>query len=137
LPLPQRVDAINPFGDPLTVGNTPRVTALAAKHRLPALYLFRLLATNGGLISYGPDIADLFFRAGGYVDKILKGTKPAPGAAGRGRSHVVAVVGSSMGGMQVLQWGVSHPDLMDSLVYNLSRQLRATLMRQGGGLNVL
>jgi putative tryptophan/tyrosine transport system substrate-binding protein len=77
LPLPQRVDAINPFGDPLTVGNTPRVTALAAKHRLPALYLFRLLATNGGLISYGPDIADLFFRAGGYVDKILKGTKPS------------------------------------------------------------
>ena len=44
---------------------------------LPAIYLFRLFATNGGLISYGPDLADLFRRAGGYVDKILKGAKPS------------------------------------------------------------
>jgi putative ABC transport system substrate-binding protein len=73
----QHADGIIPFGDPLTLNNAPRVTALAAEHRLPALYLFRLFATNGGLISYGPDIADLFFRAGGYVDKILKGTKPS------------------------------------------------------------
>jgi putative ABC transport system substrate-binding protein len=73
----QRADAIVVFGDALTVNNAARVTALAAEHRLPALYLFRLFATNGGLISYGPDVADLFFRAGGYVDKILKGTKPS------------------------------------------------------------
>jgi putative tryptophan/tyrosine transport system substrate-binding protein len=73
----QHPDAIIVFGDPLTVNNAPRVTALAAEHRLPAIYLFRLFATNGGLISYGPDLADLFFRAGGYVDKILKGTKPS------------------------------------------------------------
>jgi putative ABC transport system substrate-binding protein len=73
----QHADAISVFGDALSVNNAPRVTALAAKHRLPAIYLFRLFATNGGLISYGPDIADLFFRAGGYVDKILKGTKPS------------------------------------------------------------
>ena len=55
----------------------PRVVALAAKHHLPASYLFRLFVTNGGLIVYGPDLADLFRRAGGYVDKILKGTKPS------------------------------------------------------------
>jgi putative ABC transport system substrate-binding protein len=73
----QHADAISVFGDPLTVNNAPRVTALAAKHRLPAIYLFRLFVTNGGLISYGPDIADLFIRAGGYVDKILKGAKPS------------------------------------------------------------
>ena len=73
----QHADAISVFGDPLTVNNAPRVTALAAEHRLPAIYLFRLFATNGGLISYGPDLADLFIRAGGYVDKILKGTKPS------------------------------------------------------------
>ena len=73
----QHADAIVVFGDPLTVTNATRVTALAAKHRLPAIYLFPLFATNGGLISYGPDLADLFFRAGGYVDKILKGTKPS------------------------------------------------------------
>ena len=73
----QHADAIIVFGDPLTVNNAPRVTALAAEYRLPALYLFRLFATNGGLISYGPDLPDLFLRAGGYVDKILKGTKPS------------------------------------------------------------
>jgi putative tryptophan/tyrosine transport system substrate-binding protein len=73
----QHADAIIVFGDPLTISNAPRVTALAAKHRLPAIYLFRLFATNGGLISYGPDLPDLFFRAGGYVDKILKGTVPS------------------------------------------------------------
>jgi ABC-type uncharacterized transport system substrate-binding protein len=73
----QHADAIVPFADPLTVNNAPRVTALAAKHRLPASYLFRLFVTNGGLISYGPDFADLFRRAGGYVDKILKGAKPS------------------------------------------------------------
>ena len=50
---------------------------LSLKHRLPAVYIFRLFITNGGLMSYGPDLPDLFFRAGGYVDKILKGTKPS------------------------------------------------------------
>ena len=73
----QHPDAINVFGDALTFNNAPRVTALAAKHRLPAIYFGRLFATNGGLMSYSPDIPDLFFRAGGYVDKILKGTKPS------------------------------------------------------------
>ena len=73
----QHADAIIVFGDPLTFRNAPQVTALAAKHRLPAIYLCRQFVTNGGLISYGPDFADLYLRAGGYVDKILKGTKPS------------------------------------------------------------
>ena len=73
----QHADAIVVFGDALTFNNAARVTALAAKHRLPAIYFGRLFATNGGLISYSPDIPDLFFRAGSYVDKILKGTKPS------------------------------------------------------------
>jgi putative tryptophan/tyrosine transport system substrate-binding protein len=72
----QHADAMVVFGDPLTSQQAPRVVALAAKHRLPASYLFRQFA-NGGLLVYGPDIADLFRRAGGYVDKILKGAKPA------------------------------------------------------------
>jgi putative tryptophan/tyrosine transport system substrate-binding protein len=54
----------------------PRVTALAANHHLPAIYLFRAFAP-GGLIVYGPDYADLLRRSGDYVDKILRGTKPA------------------------------------------------------------
>jgi putative ABC transport system substrate-binding protein len=73
----QHADAIIPLGDQLTVNHVTRVTALAAEHRLPALYGFRLFATNGGLVSYGADIADLLRRLGEYVDKILKGTKPA------------------------------------------------------------
>ena len=73
----QHPDAILPSGDALTFNNAARVTALAAKHRLPAIYFGRLFATNGGLMSYGPDVPDLFFRAGGYVDKVLKGTKPS------------------------------------------------------------
>jgi len=64
------------LGDALTVVEAPRVVALAAKHHLPAIHQLRQFA-KGGLIVYGPDIADLFRRAGGYVDKILKGTKPS------------------------------------------------------------
>jgi putative ABC transport system substrate-binding protein len=72
----QHPDAMIVFGDALTVVHGPRVIALAAKHRLPAIHISRQFA-NGGLVVYGPDIADLFRRAGGYVDKILKGTKPS------------------------------------------------------------
>jgi len=72
----QRADAIIVFGDALTNIEAPRVVALAAEHRVPAIYLFRQFA-NGGLVVYGPDIFDLLRRAGGYVDKILKGAKPS------------------------------------------------------------
>ena len=50
---------------------------LAARHKLPAVYPYRLFVMDGGLISYGPDPVDLFYRAAGYVDRILKGEKPA------------------------------------------------------------
>jgi len=52
------------------------VVALAARHRLPAVYPNRLFVTGGGLISYGPDSVDQYRRAAGYVDRILKGEKP-------------------------------------------------------------
>ena len=53
------------------------IIALAARHRLPAVYFGRIWAAAGGLISYGPDFLDPFRRAAGYVDRILKGEKPA------------------------------------------------------------
>jgi len=53
------------------------IVKLAAKHRLPAIYFDRLFVAAGGLISYGPDNNDQFRRAAGYVDRILKGEKPA------------------------------------------------------------
>ena len=51
--------------------------ALAAHHRVPAVYPFRYFAASGGLMSYGTDLAEVFRRAAGYVDRILKGEKPA------------------------------------------------------------
>ena len=53
------------------------VATLAARHRLPAVYPGRYSVTAGGLISYGPDLVDQYRRAAGYVDRILKGEKPA------------------------------------------------------------
>ena len=53
------------------------IIALAARHKLPAVYYRRYFVTDGGLISYGPDLVDQYRRAAGYVDRILKGEKPA------------------------------------------------------------
>jgi putative ABC transport system substrate-binding protein len=53
------------------------IVTLAARHRLPAVYYQRVFVTAGGLISYGPDFIDQYRRAAGYVDRILKGEKPA------------------------------------------------------------
>jgi putative ABC transport system substrate-binding protein len=53
------------------------IVALAAKHRLPAIFPYRYYAVGGGLASYGPDLVDQYRRAAGYVDRILKGEKPA------------------------------------------------------------
>ena len=50
---------------------------MASSHRLPAIYPYRYFAASGGLICYGPVLADSFRRAAGYVDRILKGEKPA------------------------------------------------------------
>ena len=58
-------------------GNRARVIASAAKHALPAVYTAGLWPKIGGLMSYGPDTPDLFYRAASYVDRILKGEKPA------------------------------------------------------------
>jgi len=53
------------------------VATLSAKHRLPTVYPYRFFVTGGGLISYGPDLVSQYRRAAGYVDRILKGEKPA------------------------------------------------------------
>jgi putative ABC transport system substrate-binding protein len=61
---------------PATVQNK-LIIALAARHRMPAVYPYRFYANAGGLISYGPNLIDLYRRAAVYVDRILKGAKPA------------------------------------------------------------
>jgi putative tryptophan/tyrosine transport system substrate-binding protein len=62
--------------DVFIVANRASVIELAAHHRLPAVYAFRNMAVEGGLMSYGVDVADLYRRSAAYVDRILKGAQP-------------------------------------------------------------
>src|SRR5262249_20201423 len=57
--------------------NRDLIITLAARHKLPAVYYERVVVTAGGLVSYGPDRIEMYRRAAGYVDCILKGEKPA------------------------------------------------------------
>jgi putative tryptophan/tyrosine transport system substrate-binding protein len=72
-----RVEALYVVNDPLVNTNRVRMNTLALAARLPAIYGFREFVEAGGLMSYGPNYSDLFPRAAGYVDKILRGAKPA------------------------------------------------------------
>ena len=62
---------------PGVIENRDLIVKLAARHKLPTVYYERLFVTVGGLVSYGPDFTDNYRRAAGYVDRILKGEKPA------------------------------------------------------------
>ena len=62
--------------DPTTIVHREQITALAALHRIPAVYPFRYYVTGGGLMSYGQNPIDMYRGAGSYVDRILKGEKP-------------------------------------------------------------
>ena len=64
-------------GSPLSLVHREVIIALSARHKLPAMYFLRQFVTDGGLISYGPHVPDQARRAAGYVDRILKGEKPA------------------------------------------------------------
>jgi putative ABC transport system substrate-binding protein len=63
--------------DSFTAAHRKLIVELAARYRVPAVYAFRFFAAEGGLISYGIDLVDQFRRAAAYVDRILKGEKPA------------------------------------------------------------
>jgi len=72
-----RADALIVPADALSTNNRVRITGLANKYRLPAIYEFKEFAEAGGLLSYGANLKDLYRRTATYVDKILKGAKPA------------------------------------------------------------
>lgn len=72
-----RVQAVYVVGDPLVADNQVQINALALAARLPTIHGSRGYVETGGLASYGPDFLALFRHAGDYVDKILKGAKPA------------------------------------------------------------
>lgn len=73
----KHVNAVMLGGSPFFFAERKRVVELARKHRLPSAYAFKEFVDEGGLMSYGADRGDLFRRAAHYVDKILKGAKPA------------------------------------------------------------
>jgi putative tryptophan/tyrosine transport system substrate-binding protein len=70
------VQALIVLTDPILFSQRKRTVDLANRNRLPAVYFFQGFVDEGGLMSYGPSDADLYRRAAGYVDRILKGTKP-------------------------------------------------------------
>jgi len=73
----RRPDAIFLVADPMTNMNRKRVIEFAATHRIPAMYEYDFIVRDGGLMSYGPSFEDSFRRAAFYIDRILKGAKPA------------------------------------------------------------
>ena len=73
----ERCEAIYVASGPLGPAKRAQLIALAAESRLPAIYSFRVFPVDGGLMSFGADYRDLFGRAAGFVDKILKGVRPA------------------------------------------------------------
>ena len=70
-------DGLIVTGSALTVFHRDLIVTLAARHKLPTVYFQRTFVASGGLISYGADVVDQYRRAAGYVDRILKGEKPA------------------------------------------------------------
>jgi putative ABC transport system substrate-binding protein len=73
----ERPDGLYVFGGPLMLANGKRIADFALKSRLPSIYNRKESVEAGGLMSYGADLADSYRRAATYVDKILKGAKPA------------------------------------------------------------
>ena len=75
--VPTSRDGLIVTGSALTVFHRDLIVTLAARHKLPTVYFQRIFVASGGLISYGAHIVDQYRRAAGYVDRILKGEKPA------------------------------------------------------------
>jgi putative ABC transport system substrate-binding protein len=73
----ERADAVLVFVAPVLISRRKQIAALAVKNRLPAMYGQPEYVEDGGLMSYGVSVVDLYRRAATYVDKILKGAKPA------------------------------------------------------------
>ena len=73
----KQVGAITIVGSPVFFAERKTIVELAGKYRLPAIYFQKEFVDEGGLMSYGADFTDLFRRSAHYVDKILKGAKPA------------------------------------------------------------
>ena len=72
----ERADGVHVLPSPFFDRHRARIAELAAKHRLPTISESSLYVQDGGLMSYGPNFADMWHRAASYVDRVLKGQKP-------------------------------------------------------------
>ena len=72
----ERVGAVHVLPSPFIGAQRARVIELAARYRLPAFYELRIYVQDGGLMSYGPSVDDMYGRSAAYVDRILKGANP-------------------------------------------------------------
>src|ERR1700693_496778 len=108
----QHLDAVVVGSDTIMQANQMHVIALAAAHRLPAIYTFRDYVDAGGLVSYGVSLPDLFRRAAVSVDKILKGARPAdlPVAQATGSELVVNVGAAKALGLAIPATFLSRAD---------------------------
>ena len=70
------VDALLVTADPIFTGRRKQIIAFTAEHKLPAIYQWNLFVLDGGLISYGADLADIYRQSGAYTARVLKGEKP-------------------------------------------------------------
>jgi putative tryptophan/tyrosine transport system substrate-binding protein len=75
--MPVTIGALVADADPLFFNNRDQVVTLAARHALPVIYQVREIVEAGGLMSYGPNLGDVFRVAGNYAGRLLKGEKPA------------------------------------------------------------
>ena len=87
----RKAQALLVLPDPIMAAHRGRITALAAKHRLPAMYYLRDFVEAGGLMAYGPELSVMSRRAADYVDKILKGAKPIDLPIEEPKEYVLAV----------------------------------------------
>jgi putative ABC transport system substrate-binding protein len=74
---PKECDEWVRLADLLILSQQSRIVRFAVEHRIPAMYEFREFVSDGGLLSYGPNLMEMFRRSATYADRILKGTKPA------------------------------------------------------------
>ncbi len=86
-----KVDGLMVLGGSVPLANRDRIISMSAKAKLPAIWVDRQIVQDGALLSYGADRVDLFRRAAGYVDRILKGAKPADLPIEQPTKYVLAI----------------------------------------------
>jgi hypothetical protein len=122
--------------DIFLVANRAQIIGLAAKYGLPAIYPSGQWTTSGGLASYGPDALDLFRRAAGYVDRILRGEKPADLPVEAATKYHLVITHNGIGDGRACaapQIRACRPSARRGIVRRIGADTVRTSLRLGGG----